>query len=225
MILKRKIALLAIFCVAVQLAADDGIIIRKNQRTLGQIERIYAEIPPVQYVPPGDRWKNLGRAKDRLIRVGTLRVVMLGDSIINDTSRSCWNLLLERDHPKCKIEKTTSVRGSTGCWWYKEPGRVQRFVLDHRPDLVIIGGISQRGDIESIREVIRQIRAGSEADVLLMTGAFGSVDPRDDNQWQRIVDPNHYGDYRKSLERLARDVGAAFLDMEAAWAKYIRQCG
>src|SRR4030043_472514 len=130
---------------------------------------------------------------------------MLGDSIVNDPSRSCWNLLIERRYPKCKIEKITSVRGPTGCWGYKEPGRVQKFVLDHEPALVMIGGISHRDDIESIGEVIRQIRAASDADILLMTGAFGSVDPREDIQWQKISDPSHFSEYRKGLELLARD--------------------
>jgi hypothetical protein len=225
MMSKIGVGLLVIGCVAAQLPADDGIIIRKNERTLEQIERIYSEMPPVQYTPAAGRWKNLPQTRRRLTEGGSLRMVMLGDSIVNDLSRSCCNLLLERQYPKSKIEKITSVRGSTGCWWYKESGHVQKFVLDHNPDLVIIGGISQRGDIESIREVIRRIRAASETDILLMTGAFGSVDPHDENQWQRISDPNRYSDYRKGLETLSREVGAAFLDMEAAWAGYIRQCG
>ena len=225
MVSKTILTFLAVLCAALPSVADDGIIIQKNQRTLAQIERFYSEIPPVLYRPASEHWKNLPQTKQRLTGGGTLRVVMLGDSIVNDTSRSCWNLLLERDYPNCRVEKTTSVRGSTGCWWYKGPGRVQKFVLDHQPDLVIIGGISQRGDIDSIREVIRRIRAASKADILLMTGAFGTVDPRDDSQWKKISNPGHYSDYRKGLEGLAREAGAAFLDMEAAWAKYVRRSG
>jgi glyoxylase-like metal-dependent hydrolase (beta-lactamase superfamily II) len=225
MIPKSKISLIVILFAAVTMAADNGIIIRENQRTLEQINGIYSQMDPVRYSPPPDRWKNLPRTRELLTKGGTFRVVMLGDSIVNDTSRSCWNLLIERRYPKCKIEKITSVRGSTGCWWYKEPGRVQKFVLDHEPALVMIGGISHHDDIESISEVIRQIRAASDADILLMTGAFGSVDPREDNQWQKISDPSHFSEYRKGLELLARDTGAAFLDMEAAWAGYIRESG
>ncbi|MHC4632557.1 MAG: SGNH/GDSL hydrolase family protein, partial [Planctomycetota bacterium] len=225
MMLKTKIIFLAFLCISVQVIADDGIIIRKNQRTLEQIEHTYSEMPPVEYRPPSDRLHRLPLTKQRLTEGGTLRVVMLGDSIVNDTSRSCWNLLLQRDYPNCKIEKITSVRGSTGCWWYKEAGRVQKYVLDHKPNLVIIGGISQRGDIDSIREVIRQIRSSCQADILLMTGAFGQVDPSDESQWKKISNPGHFSDYRKELEKLAIEVGAAFLDMEAAWAEYIRQCG
>jgi hypothetical protein len=223
--LKSIISLAVVLLMAVGAVADDGIIIRKNERTLEQIDKIYSQIPPVRYNPPANRWKNLPLTKKFLLEGGTFRVVMLGDSIVNDTSRSCWNLLVERRYPKCKIEKTTSVRGSTGCWWYKEPGRVKKFVLDQKPALVIIGGISNRDNIDSIRDVIRQIKAESDTDILLMTGAFGSVDPRDDKQWQRISDPNHFSEYRKGLELLARETGAAFLDMEAAWAGYIRSSG
>jgi len=222
---RTYVASVLLFCVAAPLLADDGIIIRRDERTLEQVERFYSEMPPVRYAPPAGRWEKLGRTKERLAKGGTLRVVMLGDSIVNDTSRSGWNLLLERRYPKCTIEKVTSVRGSTGCWWYKEAGRVRKFVLDHNPDLVIIGGISQRGDINSIRDCIGQIRADSAADILLMTGAFGSVDPCDQEQWRRISSPDHHDNYRKALENFVREVGTAFLDMEAAWAGYVRRSG
>ncbi len=223
--LKKKFILLAVLCLATPLLADDGYIILKNQRTLDQIQKIYSEMPPVRYSPPLNHWRYLPVTKKLLTEGERLRVVMLGDSIVNDTSRSCWNLLLEPQHPECRIIKITSVRGSTGCWWYKEPERLQKFVLDHDPNLVMIGGISQRGNISSVRDVIRQIRKSSEADILLMTGAFGRVDPRDDAQWKKISDPNHYSDYRRQLENLARQSNAAFLDMEAAWGRYIRESG
>ena len=223
--LKNLTMLLAVFCTPIPMSADDGIIIRKNERTLEQIERVYSEMPPVRYSPPVERWKNMPRTRKLLADRATIHVVMLGDSIVNDTSRSCWNLLLEKRYPECRIRKITSVRGSTGCWWYKEPPRVRKFVLDHKPDLVIIGGISQRGDIDSIREVIGRIRAVSQTDILLMTGAFGNVDPRDDQQWRRITDSKYYSEYRKGLEQLARETRSAFLDMEAAWAAYVRESG
>jgi len=219
------VTILSFFMIVPVRAADEGSILRGNERSLEQIQKAYAEIPPVQYSPPGERWDKLPKTGKALTEGGTLHVVMLGDSIVNDTSRSCWNFIVERRHPKCRIEKITCVRGSTGCWWYKYPGRVQKFVLDHSPDLVLIGGISHRNDVESIREVIRQIREAAKPDILLMTGAFGATDPRKDDQWQGISDPSSYSDYRKGLEKLAGEVGAAFLDLEAAWATYIRDSG
>jgi len=47
--MKTKVALLVILCVAAQGIADDGIIIRENERTLEQIEKNYSEMPPVEY--------------------------------------------------------------------------------------------------------------------------------------------------------------------------------
>jgi alpha-L-fucosidase len=216
---------LALLLASIAMAANDAYMIRGNERTLEEVQKAYAEMPPVQYTPPLDRWERLPKTRERLLNGGLLHVVMLGDSIVNDTSRSCWELSVERRHPTCRIVKVTSVRGSTGCWWYKEPGRVKKYVLDHMPDLVIIGGISHRNDITSIRDVIRQIRGASQDDILLMTGAFGQVDPRIERSWQTISDPNYYSEYRKGLEGLAQEMGAAFLDMEAAWGQYIRQCG
>jgi alpha-L-fucosidase len=206
-------------------ASDGGYIFRGNERTLEQTQQAYARMPPVSYRPPAGRWENLPRTRKLLVEGGTLRVVMLGDSIVNDTSRSGWDYLVERRHPRCTIEKVTAVRGSTGCWWYREPGRVKEYVLDHNPDLVIIGGISQRNDIPSIRDVVRQIQNACGADILLMTGAFGQTDPRDEAEWRQISDPNHFSPYRTNLEKLAGDMHAAFLDMEAAWGRYIRQSG
>ena len=95
---------------------NDGYIILRNQRTLDEIDRLYAKIPPVDYTPPEKRWDRLPATLKKITGGTTLRVVMLGDSIINDTSRSCWNLAIEKRFPACRIVKVTSVRGSTGCW-------------------------------------------------------------------------------------------------------------
>lgn len=191
---------------------------------LKEIDEIYASIPPLHYQPAPDRWKFLPKTITRLQHGPTLRIVMLGDSIVNDTSHSRFELLLQRMYPKCKITKVTSVRGSTGCWWYKEAGRVQEWVLKYQPDLVMIGGISHRDDVESIREVIRQIRAGSQAEILVMTGAFGHTDPRDDKQWTFAIDPSG-NDYRARLLRMAAEEQVEFLDMMGPWGQYIRQSG
>jgi hypothetical protein len=68
--------------------------------------------------------------RQRLASGGPLRIVMLGDSICNDTSKSLYETLLARIYPKAKIEIVTSVRGGTGCWYYKDEGRVKPYVLD-----------------------------------------------------------------------------------------------
>ena len=204
-----------------QRTEDGGIIHHGSERTLEEIDRIYASMPPVSYVAPADHLRWLPQTARVLRQGGTLRVVMLGDSIINDTSRSSWELLVERDYPKVHIVKITSVRGSTGCQWYKEAGRVQRFVLDQAPDLLIIGGISQGETVDSIRDVIQQIRTRSKADILLMTGPFGGVDPRQRTSWETT----RAKPYGTELRKLAEQSKAGFLDLQAVWGKYVADSG
>jgi lysophospholipase L1-like esterase len=204
-----------------QRTLDGGIIHRGSERTLEEIDRIYASMPPVSYVAPADRLRWLPRTARLLRHGGTLRIVMLGDSIINDTARSSWELLVERDYPKVHIVKITSVRGGTGCQWYKEPGRVHRFVLDFAPDLVIIGGISQGETVDSIRDVLQQIRSRSKTDILLMTGPFGEVDPRQRASWETA----RAKPYGTELRKLAEQNKVGFLDLQAVWGKYVADSG
>ncbi len=203
----------------------DGVyILTQPERTMAQVEKAYAQMPPLHYTPRADRWKKLPRTAAILHQGGELHIVMLGDSIVNDTSCSRWDDVLRPRYPRAKIVRTTVVRGGTGCWWYHEAGRVKKYVIPLRPDLFIIGGISQRDDVDSIRDTIRQVRAARPCDVLLMTGAFGPVDPRDPKQWTPTIDTNGH-DYRARLQRLARSEHGAFLDMTGAWGQYIRTSG
>jgi len=191
---------------------------------LERIDRLYGEIPPLDYEPPSPRCTRLPNTMRRLAEGPELRIVMLGDSIVNDTSRSAWEHLLMRAYPKCKVTKLTSVRGSTGCWWYKDEDRVQTWVLDHQPDLVMIGGISNRDDVDSIREVIRQTRAGSDTEIAVMTGAFGRTDPLADKSWSPAIDPTG-DDYRARLHRMATEEQVELIDLHGPWGQYIRSCG
>jgi lysophospholipase L1-like esterase len=191
---------------------------------LARIDAIYAGMDPLDYTPPGDRWRNLDRTMQRLRDGGTLRIVMLGDSIIGDTSSSQYDLLLGRAYPKCKIEKITSLRGSTGCWWYKLDNHVEEYVLRHKPDLLMIGGISQRQDIDSIRAVIHQVRAKQSPEILLMTPAFGAMhDPHIVN-WSFEIKAGT-DDYRARLQRLAEEEKCGFIDMTGPWWRYVQQSG
>ncbi len=194
------------------------------ERSLAQIAAIQAQMPPGHFTPPPRDWAHLGRVRRILTEGGTLRLLALGDSIVNDTMRSGWVAKLQEAYPRAKIEAVVYVRGGGGCQHYREEGRVARNILPRKPDLVFIGGISQR-DIASIREVIRQIRAGlPQVEFLLATGAFGSVDPRDQAALARAP---HSGSspYGRALQTLAAEERCACLDMTAPWAEYVRSSG
>ncbi len=192
------------------------------QRSLTEILQTYNGMIPVSYTPPIDRWTNLPVTSGILRNGGELRVVMLGDSIVDDTSRSSWDVLVQNTYANIEIKKFTSIRGNTGCWWYEQDDRIAEYVLAMQPNLVIIGGISQRGDIEAITSAIRQIRSSSTADILLMTGPFGrNVDPRNESVWSAISNPAP-DSYEVMLEQLAEQENCEFLDVRRAWAEYIR---
>ena len=118
-----------------------------------------------------------------------------------------------------------SVRGGTGCRFYKEPGKIERYVLSQKPDLVIIGGISHGHDTESVRECIRQIRAASDCDIFLMTGPYGMADPLAGEGWRARVNDGKDEKYAADLKALAAEVGAEYLDLQLTWGEYVRAAG
>ena len=131
---------------------------------------------------------------------------------------------LQEAHPKAEIRGTVYVRGSGGCQHFKEEGRILKNVVPRKPDLVVIGGISQK-DIESIREVVQELRKRlPEVEILLVTGVFGTTDPRDD---KALAQSPHSGtgEYGRKLQALAEEESCAFLDMTTPWAEYIRSSG
>jgi len=190
-------------------------------RSLGQIAAIQKEMPPGQFTAPPADWTHLPRTHRILTEGGDLRLLALGDSIVNDTMRSGWVAQLQEAYPKARIQATVYVRGGGGCQHYREEGRVAKYILPRKPDLVFIGGISQK-DIASIREVIHQLRAGlPDVEILLATGTFGTADPRDA---VALAQAPHSGTgtYGQALKALAAEENCAYLDMTTPWAEYIR---
>jgi len=191
-------------------------------------DRIYAAIPPIdaQAVPPPS--KLLARTLARLRKGGTLRIVLLGDSIMNDTGNSAFDVLIERLYPRARIELIHSVRGGTGCPYYRRENRVQSYVLDLEPDLLIIGGISNGHDPEAIRDVVRQVRARSDPDILVLSGAVAPWElfldyvrklPAEKRQ-PAIERAKHY---RPRLARMAAEEKVATLDIRALWDAYVER--
>jgi lysophospholipase L1-like esterase len=200
-------------------AEPDYFLFESPCRSLQQIAIVRAGMVRGEFTPPRNDWSHLPRTRRALTEGGDLHVLGLGDSIVNDTMRSGWLASLREAYPQAKIRGTVYVRGGGGCHHYKEKGRIGQYLLPLKPDLVFIGGISQR-DIESIREVIRQVRAGlPDAECLLATGPFGSADPRTPEALKQIQDP---AGYAASLKTLAAETRCAFLDMRTPWIEYLR---
>ena len=191
------------------------------ERSLEQIAKIRAAMPDGDLGPVPQDWTHLERTRRILTEGGDLHVLGLGDSIVNDCMRSAWLATLDEAYPKADVRGTVYVRGGGGCHHYKEEGRIAKHLVPRKPDLVFIGGISQK-DVASIREVIRQIRAAlPKTEFLLATGVFGTADPRDP---EALAKAKHSGtgEYGKELKELAAEENCAYLDMTTPWAQYIR---
>jgi lysophospholipase L1-like esterase len=192
---------------------------------LERIDAIYAAMDRIVYRPPAGRFANIPRTMSKLRDGGELRMVLLGDSIMGNTSGSSFELLLMRDYPKCKIVKIASLRGSTGCTYYREDNRVEDYVLKHNPDLLVIGGISNRGDAEAVRSVVRQVRARKpDVEVLLLTPVFGAVRDEHIRTFTREIDTTT-SNFRFNMQKVAAEEKCAFFDMTGPWWAYIQGSG
>lgn len=194
------------------------------ERSVEQIDKIQAEMVQGKFTPPPPDFQYLPRTRRILTEGGKLNILAVGDSIVNDTMRSGWVAKLRQAWPKAQITAAVYVRGGGGCQHYKEEGRIAKVVVPRKPDLVFIGGISQK-DIESIREVILQLRAAlPDVEILLATGTFGTADPRVPEELAKAAHSGT-GPYGKALKQLAAEQKCAYLDMTTPWAEYIRSSG
>ena len=188
-------------------------------------DSIYASIPPITYTPAPDRFKLLPNTLEALQLGKNIRVVMLGNSIINDTGNSAWEVLVEDHYPGSDLEVITSVRGGTGCQYYQENNRVDTFVVQYQPDLLIIGGISHGNDTAAIHNVIRQVQQKMQVppEILVMSGPVGRQgDPRTNPEFSLPPQPD---DFRSQLQAMTTDARVAYFDMKSVWGAYIKQSG
>jgi len=141
--------------------------------------------PTLLYRPETNRWRYLPRTLEALREGRSWRVVVLGDSIANDLYHSFFNPHLNAMYPGADVQLIQSVAGSAGWHYFLAQGedaggedRVKSFVLDHRPDLVLIAGMSNR-DVKDLRELVRRIREGTTAEILAVSAAVCQAHYRD----------------------------------------------
>lgn len=195
-------------------------------------DRLHQSLPPLDWTPPARRWAALPRTLERLHAGGELRVVQLGDSIVNDTNNGNWDALVHRSWPQTRLRLHTAVRGGTGCWHYRQPEQFASYVTAHRPDLLLIGGIShQRKDVPAadaladLRAVILRARDGLGCEVAVMSGPMAhdwrAYDPAALQAPLPVQEPPPVNEFYLGQEALAMELGIAFLDCHRAWHRYL----
>jgi len=219
--------------------AQKGVSLRVDDVTLTPVSRkqvarwanaVYATVPPLSYIPAADRWQHMERTMAKLRQGGPVTIVLLGDSIANDTSNSTFDVLLQRRYRKAQVRLIASVRGGTGCGYYRRGGRVNSYVLAHKPDLLIIAGISHGYEVEPIRDVIRQVRAESDPDILVMTGPVtpDKVRHEDFLMYRRMPREEAAEKFRSfpgRMAQMAQEEEVEFFDMKRVYEDYVAQSG
>jgi len=139
-------------------------------------DSVYAKLPPLNFAPKGNPLALAPKTLDALKTGKPWRILMLGDSIMQDTFHSQFHALVKRAYPKSEVTWLVSVRGSTGCWYYCEPENFKKYVADYKPDCVFIGGISGWIHPEmplnggpAIESVAKRVNGELGAEVVVMT--------------------------------------------------------
>ncbi|MFW5982764.1 MAG: SGNH/GDSL hydrolase family protein [Candidatus Brocadiia bacterium] len=181
------------------------------RKVLAWIEEIYSSIPPVDYSPPEERWQYMQKTISKLENGKPVKIVLLGDSIVNDAANSHFQLLLERNW-NAHVTTVSSVGSGRGCQYYQQKDRVKEYVTSHEPDLLIIGGISHQFDSDPVKRVIRSVREHSSADIMVMSSAAGRPHPERQK-------------FARELRQLAENLQVEYLNMRMAWDTYIDGSG
>jgi hypothetical protein len=190
-------------------------------------DEIYSELPPIPALPSlsASEGTNLTPKTFQAMKTGIpWRVVMLGDSIINDTFNSNFQSLIKRSFSKSNMKFICSVRGSTGCWHYQEQEEFDKYIKDLKPDLLIIGGISHKNDIDAIRKVIIMAKEQIGCEIILTTGPLGEDLRKYDtkNKLQNL--PRQCIASRESVmlkQVLADELNVEFIDLATQWHNYL----
>ena len=182
-------------------------------------DSVYAQMPQLDYTPPADRFQHLTRTMAKLQSQQTTRICMLGDSIMDDTGDSTYDVLIGRRYGTT-VQPINAVGSGTGMdkWMHPEnfPGLKINFtgsVVDQKPDLVIIGGISSGADYTNIRAAVDKVRNDIKAkwdydvDIMLVTQVFGTG-----------TEP---AGYAATIQSIANEKDCEFLDMHSIWASYM----
>lgn len=198
-------------------------------------DEVYKKLTSLKFSAPPDAMKLLPKTAAALKNGKPWKVVLLGDSIVNDSFNSVFQALVKRDYPGSCLEFIVSVRGSTGCAFYRRPEEFKKYVAACKPDLLMIGGISNFSEFSAdesaaLEEVIGMAREQAGCEVLVMSQPLSA-------DWRK----NKYGekDWRKLLEKpehrrylnfiparaCARKLGVAFWDMTSPCHDYLASAG
>lgn len=187
-------------------------------------DQLYSTLPQLEYIPPVNRLQLLPKTIQTMYTGKTSRIVMLGDSIINDTFNSNFQSLIKRAYPSSNFKFICSVRGSTGCWYYQQAKQFNKYIRELKPDLLIIGGISQKEDINAIRRVVEMTQEQINCEILLLSGPLGNDWRKYDEKYLtlELSEQKWQGSsFALEKEQFASRMDIEFINLAQIWHDYL----
>lgn len=193
-------------------------------------DALYATVPPIPFEPAADKHRLIPKTMARLRASETIRVVMLGDSISQDTCHSYYDLLVEKMYPGADLQLVPSIDGSKGCWYYLDDDLFQSHVVDQKPELLMVGTASEHHGIGPVEEFLERARAELDCEVMVVSGPMGD-DFRvpDDDMSDVACRARDHVPRRRAFaaeqKELCARLGVEYLDLSNAWLDYLAASG
>lgn len=206
-----------------------------------ELEQALAALPALlaeDFLAPGMEAVNssaLAQTANRLRRGEELRLVLVGDSIANDTGNSHFALLLERALTGSVVNVISEVSGAKGCEFYLDKDRFKSRLLVHQPHLVLVAGISHNCHAEPVFALVAAVKAAlPQAEFLVTTGGMADPGMTEELRGQGMTSVPEAGShpewnrlhaFHATLAAGAQSSGFAFLDTRSVWEAYVRRTG
>jgi hypothetical protein len=119
---------------------------------------------------------------DKLRHGGSLKLLLMGDSWINDTAgHTPFEAWLMRSYPECDITLACAAIGGTGVAGWNNQANVDAAIIPHAPDTILVGGISSWKDtgwdsIDDWNGLISKLKTGCPgAEIIVASSANGKA--------------------------------------------------
>lgn len=164
------------------------------------------------------RLKRLPQTLNVLQNGGTLRIVLLGDSLVNNLSYGAFDALVMRSFPNVVVQPIQVVANQTGVQTWAVAD-LKTSLYNKKPNLIFIGGISNTLDPEPWAALISQIRQNlPNADILLSSRTKGGDGGESSHAISTIAEANETGfidsaasfdaflaDYKPDISKITSD--------------------
>ena len=215
---------------------DDVSIEEATIAEVGQwANRSYQLLPAtLTYRPKNTHWQRIPLTMQKLRQGHQIRIVVLGDEFQQDLANSPIDVFLNAMYPGPRPEVLCFSRNGTGMGRFKDS--VDEFVTKWQPDLLIIGGNSNRDVMDDFQQILDEVRAsdfqtGRATEMVLLskcwspnvTSKEGFILRPDMRELDQKVENNVEipDDFRGHLLRFAATNRIEFLDMTGILSEFI----